>query len=520
MKNFFILFFTICLTLFANPSSKDVLYQKDFQTTLEKNNLKLEIFKNTLQSNVNNQLEKQNIILDNTVNQIDTVRDRIDNISGSIDRFGIIIAFFGVLVTLLVIYFSLKSTSEARAEIQNWINDNGEKFINKELKPIKDSFTKNIEKMEEELKKIKEQSNLEIEQLKRQLNEKGNEVIDNLSSKISENEITTNELSFEDKKYFELQIKAIKYKPTSLRTFQDNKKIILYYIANKDYKKTVKFIDKLLKNDYTNEEEAWLLYLKGMAYEKQYDYDNALNYFNDSIKLFPNFAKAYTVKAKIYNIELQDYEEARKLSDKAIKLDNQNYDAYIAKAFAIRNKAYYEKKPQYYKEAIEINKQAININEDLELAYNNIGSIYRMQNDYENAEKWYKKSIKANPNDWVYNNLFIINLISNKPFDKTLEQDYLNQFKNTESKNYAIYQMLKILQNIKNNKVNSLGEVHKLFNDWENKYTLRHFTFVALKNWANNEKNEKVKELLQEAVELFKENRIKSIFDTNKEHGK
>jgi len=513
MRNFFILFFTICLTLFANPSSKDMVYQKDFQTTLEKNNLKLEIFKNTLQSNVNHQLDKQNSTLSNTVNQIDIVRDRIDNISNSIDRFGIVVAFFGVLVTLLVIYFSLKSTSEARTEVQNWINDNGEKFINKELQPIKDLFLKNIEKMEEELKKIREQSNLEIEQLKRQLNEKGNEVIDNLTSKISENEITTNELSIEDKRYFESQIKAIKYKPLNDRTFKDYKKLILFDIASKNYKKAIERIDSLLQNNYSDKEEAWLFFLKGTVYEKQYDYDNALDCINESIKLFPSFTKAYAKKAKIFNSNKLSYKEAIKFSKQAIELDNQNYDAYISLGFAIRNKASIENNPKYYKEAIKINKQAIEINPDLELAYNNIGSIYRMQNDYNNAEKWYKKSIDANPNDWVYNNLFMLDLVSNKPFNKELEEDYLNQFKKLKTKNFAIYQMLKILQDVKSNKLENIEEIKEVIINWSQIYTLRHFTFVPLKNWANEEKNESIRQNLNKAVELFKKYRIKSRYE-------
>ena len=516
MRYLYILFL-LNITLFAISEQNTVITQHELSIKLENNNLKLEVFKNEIKNNVASESEKQNLRLENTLNQIDSVKDRIDNISNSVDRFGILVAFFGVLVTLLVIYFSFKSTSEARAEIQNWINENGEKFINKELQPIIDSFDENSKIMKKELVKLKDQSNLEIEQLKNQLNEKGNEFLDNLSSKISENDITTNEFSIEDKRYFESQIKAIKYKSLNERTFQDYKKLILFDIASKNYKKAIERIDRLLQNNYSDKEEAWLFFLKGTVYEKQYDYDNALDCINESIKLFPSFVKAYTAKAKIFNIERQEYKEAIKLSKKAIELNNQDYDAYIGLGYAIRNKAVWEKEPKYFKEAIEINKKAIEINPDLELAYNNIGSIYRMLNDYENAKKWYKKSIDANPNDWVYNNLFMIQLISNKPFEQELEQNYLNQFKNIESKNFAIYKMLKILQDIKNRKLKNIEEIKNSIINWSQIYTLRHFTFEPLENWVDEEKNEEIKKNLNEAVTLFKTYRIKSIYDKSKD---
>ena len=479
----------------------------------EKQDMKFEHFKETTELTVKHELETTKNFLDETNVHIGYVSDRIDNISASVDRFAILTTFFGVLITIIVFFFSFKSNSEARQTVEDWLEKNGDDFVKKEMQPIKDDFNKMITNMQKEMKNFKQKSDEEIESLKKQLEEKGSEVIESLSSKISENDITTNELSIEDKRYFESQIKSIKYKSLNERTFQDYKKLILFDIASKNYKKAIERIDMLLQNNYSAKEEAWLFFLKGTIYEKQYDYDNALDCFNESIKLFPSFVKAYTAKAKIFNIERQDYKEAIKLSQKAIELNNQDYDAYIGLGYAIRNKAFYEKKQQYYEEAIEINKKAIEINPDLELAYNNIGSIYRMQNDYENAEKWYKKSINANPNDWVYNNLFMIHLISNKPFDKELEQNYLNQFKNVESKNFAIYKMLKILQDIKNHKLKTMKEIKRSIISWSQIYTLRHFTFVPLKNWVNEEKNEEIKSNLNEAVNLFKTYRIKTKYD-------
>ena len=82
-----------------------------------------------------------------------------------------------------------------------------------------------------------------------------------------------------------------------------------------------------------------------------------------------------------------------------------------------------------------------------------------------------------------------------------------------ESKNFAIYKMLKILQDIKTNKLKTIEEIKKSIINWSQLYTLRHFTFVPLKNWVNEEKNEEIQKNLNEAVNLFKRYRIKSNFD-------
>ncbi len=481
---------------------------------VEKQDMKFEHFKETTELTVKHELETTKNALDETNVHIGYVSDRIDNISASIDKFAILTTFFGVLITIIVFFFSFKSNSEARQTVEDWLEENGDDFVKKEMQPIKDDFNKMITNMQKEMEIFKQKSDEEIEFLKKQLEEKGNEFLDNLSSKTIDNDITDNELSIEDKQYFEYQIKLIKSKPVKLRTFQDYKKIIFFNILSKNYQRAIEDIEKLLRGDYLDIEKSWLFYLKGLTEDKQDLYNKAIDSFNKAIELDSTLSIAYTAKAKIYNIEKQDYMKAIELANKAIELDKNNYDAYISLGYGIRNKAYYEKKPKLYEDAILYNKKAIEINPDFELAYNNIGSIYLMQKKYEDARKWYYDSLRVNENEkeWVYINLFRIYLILDENFPKELEENYLKFFNKKNSLKFLMYEMLKILENIANNKYKNKEIIENVIHEWSqsNNTKLKHYTLKPLEDWSKTKKNELVKNNLLYALNLFDKHRIKS----------
>lgn len=381
MRLFFkILIFLSVSISFINADSKVVTEEK-INAIVEKQDMKFDHFKETTELTLKHELEATKKSIDETNTHLGYVSDRIDNISGSVDRFAILTTFFGVLITIIVFFFSFKSNSEARQTVEDWLEENGDDFVRKEVQPIKESFEKMILNMQQEMDNFKNKSDEEIEKLKAQLEEKGNEAIESLSSKIMENDISDSEFSVEDKQYFEYQIKAIKAKPIKQRTIYDYKKIILFYIASKDYQLANNLLNKLLEDKlYIKREEKSILYhLKGLVQEKQNLFNDAILSFDKVIELTPNNTIGYTAKAKIYNIEKQDYKTAIKLANKALEIDNENYDAYISLGYAIRNKAYFENNPKLYEDAIKYNQKAIEINPDLELAYNNIGSIFLMQ---------------------------------------------------------------------------------------------------------------------------------------------
>jgi len=510
MRFFLKIFLLLSITILYIHADNKAITEDKLNSIVEKQDMKFKHYKETTDLILKQELALTQKSLDSTNIHIDDVSSRIDNISGSVDRFAMLTTFFGVLITIIVFFFSFKSNSEARQTVEDWLEENGDDFVEKEVQPIKESFNKMISDMQREMEKFKQKSDEEIEKLKTQLEEKGNEAIESLSSKIIENELDDTELSIEDKQYFEYQIKAIKAKPLKKRSLQDYKKIILFYIANKEYLKAIELVDRLINDmKYTKLEKSSLYYLKGLIAEKQNQYDNAIEFLNTSLNYDTTFVPSYTLKAKIYNVEKQDYAEASKLAKKTLEYDNNNYDAYISLAYALRSKAYFEKKHELYKKAIEYNKKAIEINPDNDLAYNNIGSIYLIQNEYIEAKSWYEDSFNRNQNQWGYVNLLRIYLFIGEKIPKELENKYLKLFNNKTTEQFTIYRMLKILFDILNKKYKDKNKIKILINEWENSTEkLNHYFFSVFKFWVLDIKDLEVKENLSFALKLFDKHRM------------
>jgi len=487
-----------------------VLTTEKLNSIVEKQDMKFEHYKETTDLILKQELALTQKSLDATNTHIDDVSNRIDNISGSVDRFAMLTTFFGVLITIIVFFFSFKSNSEARQTVEDWLEENGDDFVRKEVQPIKESFEKMILDMQNQMESFKKKSDEEIEKLKAQLEEKGNEAIESLSSKIVENDISDTELSIRDKQYFEYQIKAIKSKSLKERNVHDYKKIILFYVASKDYSEAMKIVNTQLENiTYTNKEKASLYHLKGLIEGKENLYDDAIVSFDKALSLAPNFVVAYTAKAKVYNVDRQDYKKAIELANKALLLDKDNYDGYISLAYATRNKAYFENKHELYEIAIDYNKKAIEINPDFELAYNNIGSIYLMQNKYLDAKNWYLKSLKISPAEWVYINLFRIYLLLDEEIPIELENNYLEEFDNA-SKDFFKYKMIKIIQKVAKNQYKTNDEIKsdiELLSPLKKR--IGHYSFNPFFDWAKNKKDFKIKEKLLYALEFFDKYRVK-----------
>jgi len=503
-----ILMFMLIVSISINADNKTLTEDK-LNVVIEKQDMKFEHFKETTNLILKQELALTQKSLEATNIHIDDVSNRIDNISGSVDRFAMLTTLFGVLITIIVFFFSFKSNSEARQTVEEWLEENGDDFVRKEVQPIKESFEKMILNMQNEMESFKKNSDEEIEKLKSQLEEKGNEAIESLSSKIMENDISDTELSIRDKQYFEYQIKAIKSKPLKNRTIHDYKKIILFNIASKEYVKAMEIVDTQLSNTiYTKIEEASLFYLKGVIEGKKNLYDNAIISFDKALALAPSLVIAYTAKAKVYNVDRQDYKKAIELANKALSLDKDNYDGYISLGYATRNKAYFKNKFELYEVAINYNKKAININPDLELAYNNIGSIYLMQNKYFEAKDWYLKSLEINQAEWVYLNLFRIYLLLDESIPKELENAYLSEFDNS-SKDFFKYKMIKIIEKISKNKYKTQDEINneiQLLSSLKNK--IRHYSFKPFYDWIEKKENSKIKENLIYALKIFEEYRV------------
>jgi tetratricopeptide (TPR) repeat protein len=511
MKLFLQILTLLSINFLSISADNKMVTEDKLTTVLEKQEMEFEHFKETTELTLKHKLETTKKSVTEAETHIGYVNDRIDNISGSVDRFAILTTFFGVLITIIVFFFSFKSNSEARQTVEDWLEENGDDFVNKEVQPIKENFNKMIADMQKEMESFKAKSDEEIEKLKAQLEEKGNEVIESLSSKIIENEFDDSDLSIEDKQYFEYQIKAIKAKPLKNRTLQDYKQIILFYIVSKDYLQANELVDKLIEEKkYTKPERGSLYYLKGFIQEKEGLYNDAIESLNLSLEMNLNLVASYNLKARIYNVVKQDYKEAMKLAKKALEYDENNYDAYIALGYGTRTKAYLENKHELYEKAIVYNQKAIEINPDRDLAYNNIGSIYLIQDKYLEAKEWYSDSLNINQNEWGYVNLLRIYLFLGESFPIELEERYFKLFKKKDTEEFTKYKMFKILENIVNSQYKDKEEIKSIVDEWKNTTKkLRHYFFGALESWVLKIENLEIKNNLIYALKLFDTHRIK-----------
>ncbi|MDD5359152.1 MAG: tetratricopeptide repeat protein [Sulfurovaceae bacterium] len=120
--------------------------------------------------------------------------------------------------------------------------------------------------------------------------------------------------------------------------------------------------------------------------------------------------------------------------------------------------------------------------------------------DYTKAIFYYKKSISIEPSiSSNYLNIFEINLVENKVFDKKIETTFLNKFKK-DKQSMMFYDMLKIFQSAKLNKKYNLSL-------WKNKYknmNLNDWDFGTIDKWIETTKDDKIKIKLLKIVNEFK----------------
>ncbi|KIM02763.1 MAG: hypothetical protein KN64_14070 [Sulfurovum sp. AS07-7] len=124
----------------------------------------------------------------------------------------------------------------------------------------------------------------------------------------------------------------------------------------------------------------------------------------------------------------------------------------------------------------------------------------KVEADHQKAISFYKRSIainKAAPSNYL--NIFEINLVEDKAFDKTIEKSFLKLFAK-DKQSMMFYDMLKIFQNAKLNKRYNLTL-------WNKKYknmNLNEWDFGTIEKWIADTKDSKIKDELSKIVDGFK----------------
>lgn len=535
MQSFFIKFLLVFICTLN-------IYALDYNKSIIENKETIELIQKQLSD-----LKKENTELKKELEKVEWKRSESnDNLNNRIESFGnyletnaiaigIFIGILGILMTVLVIYITFKSNKEAKFiakeeaenEIDKWIENEAkvlmkdkmeeasteiQKDTNQKVEKLLNEYADKAKVFQNRIAILQKESSSEIKALKNQFENQGNEIIENLLVGITDTELYGTELSIDDKKYFEYEIKTIKLKALEKRTFQDYHKLILFFIVSEDYIKSIKLIEKLLQNaNYTKVERSLLYQLKGLTEQKQGFFDDAIESLSIAIELAPNRSVTYLDKARVYtsHIQVQNYEKAIELVNKAIELNNNSYSAYIVLGYAVRLKADIENKPSLYEESIKYYKKAIEINPDIDRTYNNIGVVHFMQNNYKEAKKYYYLSLEINPNEWAYVNLFMVLLFLNEEYPLELEEKYSSLFGNNKSEPFDLYQVLKIFKNISDKKYEDKKQIENVIEKWSKvSRKQRYYYFLHLENWIQKESSVQIYDDLYYAFKLLSKHRI------------
>ena len=182
----------------------------------------------------------------------------------------------------------------------------------------------------------------------------------------------------------------------------------LEYLTDKSDRISVDIINDLIKNiqNYINKKKNhYYLYSLGCMHYGKYkvnvilsDIEASIENYNKALKLKNNYYKYYYRLANAYILK-NDYDNAIKYYEEAIKLNE--YDINIIKEFVSLLKRDINKNGN---EVISYLKKIIEINKNDEEALEEISKLYEKIGDYDNALIYYNKLFEV-----INYNLYIIN---------------------------------------------------------------------------------------------------------------
>lgn len=182
----------------------------------------------------------------------------------------------------------------------------------------------------------------------------------------------------------------------------------LEYLTDKSDRASVDIINDLIKNmqNYINKKKNhYYLYSLGCMHYGKYkvnvilsDIEASIENYNKALKLKNNYYKYYYRLANAYILK-NDYDNAIKYYEEAIKLNE--YDINIIKEFVSLLKRDINKNGN---EVISYLKKIIEINKNDEEALEEISKLYEKIGDYDNALIYYNKLFEV-----INYNLYIIN---------------------------------------------------------------------------------------------------------------
>lgn len=252
----------------------------------------------------------------------------------------------------------------------------------------------------------------------------------------------------------------------------------------KEYKKAIKI----------RPEDDKAYFNKGFIYGNAKDYKNEIKAYKKAININPRNDKVY-INMGIAYIFLKDYQNGRNAFKKAVNIDSKNHQMYVMLESKIILLEENEQEPPKLEKVISENtlKQTKVNNLEKELLKN-----INKKMDEVVDELYIQALIESPENHNVYIPIFTMELFTTNKRFYQYEKEYISLFKDNKEA-FMVYEMLKILHDISNNKSVDLDEYFKRY-----KYvTLKYHLFNMLEEDIGRQE-EKIKIKLLDAVLRFK----------------
>ncbi|MCX6677431.1 MAG: tetratricopeptide repeat protein [Methanothrix sp.] len=130
---------------------------------------------------------------------------------------------------------------------------------------------------------------------------------------------------------------------------------------------------------------------KGIALDNQGKHGEAIKAYDEAIRLDPNDADAWNNKGTTLGRDLGKYDEAIQVFDEAIRLNPNHVKAWSNKGIALAGQGKYD-------EAIQAYDEAIRLYPNLAEPWSNKGIALKNQGKYDEAIKCYDEAIRLDPN--------------------------------------------------------------------------------------------------------------------------
>ena len=215
-------------------------------------------------------------------------------------------------------------------------------------------------------------------------------------------------------------------KQYELRSNCSATKLLSDYNLSKDYNAHIKACTALIA--VTEQKDSWPYLQRGLAYQSNKNYAEAVADFSKVIDLNPDFELPYQYRAETYNI-LQQYDKAVTDFDRAIRLNKANYTSLHGRGIAkqklgdiagaeedltIANemrlhalapmlngaitRAQYSEENGEYDKAIAQYTSIINLDSTNPTIYYNRGVVYHKKEQFSAAINDYNEALRLKPN--------------------------------------------------------------------------------------------------------------------------